>query len=141
MRAISALFWLSFLAASAQAQLFTDNFTRGSDPGPLNPWVIGPGSEAGNWVVTGGALVGGPNTSDSFGFAYVTNSWTDYSVQARVRFSSVNADAGGILIRAAITQPGFRLMVPAHRTVWNWSNFNTGELMNTPTRPGSRCKE
>jgi len=79
-------------ASVAGAQIFTDDFTRGTDPGPLAPWV----SDSGNWSVTGGALKGGTNDQDSFGFAYVANSWTNYSVQARVRFSTINADAGGI---------------------------------------------
>src|ERR1051325_10361614 len=76
----------------AEGQIFSDDFTRGMDPGPLSPWV----PYSGVWSVTGGALKGGTNDTDSFAFAYVTNSWTNYSVQARIRFSSVNADAGGI---------------------------------------------
>ncbi len=79
-------------AAVAEAQLFTDDFTRGTDPGPLSPWT----AYSETWTVTGGALKGGPNTLNSFAFCYITNSWTNYSVQARIRFSSVNADAGGI---------------------------------------------
>jgi hypothetical protein len=79
-------------AAVAEAQLFSDDFTRGTDPGPLSPWV----SYSGNWTVTGGALKGGTNDLNDFAFCYVTNSWTNYSVQARIRFSSINADAGGI---------------------------------------------
>jgi hypothetical protein len=76
----------------AEAQLFSDDFTRNTDPGPLSPWV----ADSGTWSVTGGALKGGTNANDSFAFAYITNSWTNYSVQARVRFSSTSADAGGI---------------------------------------------
>jgi len=91
MRLFLALF-VCFYAAVAEAQLFSDNFTRGTDPGPLSPWV----NYSGAWSVTGGALKGGANALDTFAFAYVTNSWTDYSVQARIRFSSINADAGGI---------------------------------------------
>src|SRR3954452_13483066 len=79
MRALTALFLLAFLAAPARGQLFTDNFTRGADPGPLTPWVIQSGGEVGAGWSTGGALVGGANGADSFGFAYVTNNWTDYS--------------------------------------------------------------
>jgi hypothetical protein len=79
-------------ASIADAQLFSDDFARGTDPGPLSPWI----ANSGTWSVTGGALKGGTNANDSFAFAYVTNSWTNYSVQARVRFSSTSADAGGI---------------------------------------------
>jgi hypothetical protein len=91
MRILLAL--LSCLCASvAHAQLFSDDFTRNTDPGPLSPWV----AYSGTWSVTGGTLKGGTNANDSFAFAYITNSWTNYSVQARVRFSSTSADAGGI---------------------------------------------
>jgi hypothetical protein len=91
MRILLALF-LCVCASVADAQLFSDDFTRDTDPGPLSPWV----AYSGTWSVTGGALKGGTNASDSFAFAYITNSWTNYSVQARVRFSSTSADAGGI---------------------------------------------
>ena len=91
MRILWALFVCAW-ASIADAQLFSDDFTRGSDPGPLSPWV----AYSGTWSVTGGSLKGGTNANDSFAFAYVTNSWTNYSVQARVRFSSTSADAGGI---------------------------------------------
>src|SRR5882724_2009921 len=91
MRLFLALF-LGLSAVVAEAQIFSDDFARDTDPGPLFPWV----SYSGNWSVTGGTLKGGTNALDSFGFAYVTNSWTDYSVQARVRFTSTSADAGGI---------------------------------------------
>src|SRR5213596_3387081 len=86
------LFLCVFVTDLAEAQLFFDDFTRGADPGPLAPWV----SEEGVWTVTGGALRGGANDLNSFAFAYLTNNWTDYSVQARIRFSSTSADAGGI---------------------------------------------
>jgi hypothetical protein len=85
-------FLVCALASIADAQLFSDDFTRGIDPGPLLPWI----ADSGTWTVTGGTLKGGTNANDSFAFAYVTNSWTNYSVQARVRFSSTSADAGGI---------------------------------------------
>jgi hypothetical protein len=91
MRILLALFVCAW-SSIADAQLFFDDFTRGTDPGPLSPWV----ADSGTWSVTGGALKGGTNANDSFAFAYVGNSWTNYSVQARVRFSSTNADAGGI---------------------------------------------
>jgi hypothetical protein len=90
MRIFLALFACVF-ATVTDAQLFSDDFTRDIDPGPLLPWVV----HSGAWSVTGGMLKV-TNVLDSFGFAYVTNSWTNYSVQARVRFSSTSADGGGI---------------------------------------------
>src|SRR6516165_3520077 len=91
-------FLLSFLtvfvlgASCGRAQLFSDNFSRATDPGPLSPWI----AKSGSWAVTGGQLAGGTNAANSFCFLYVTNMWSNYSVQARVRFSTVNADGGGI---------------------------------------------
>src|SRR5439155_43591 len=72
--------------------LFSDDFTRGTDPAALSlPWVV----QSGNWSVTGGALKGGTNTLMSYAFAYITNSWTNYSVQARLRFLT-NGFGGGL---------------------------------------------
>jgi VCBS repeat-containing protein len=88
----SAAFLLSlWLAPPAQAQLFSDNFTRGSDPGPLTPWI----AQSGNWTVTGGALKAGTNTTMTYGNLYITNNWSDYSVQARMQFP-VGAFGGGL---------------------------------------------
>ncbi len=92
MRIVCFFFFNLIALACAQAQLFTDDFSRGSDPSPLSPWI----AQSGAWSITGGALKGGTNAGNSFGFLYITNSWTNYSVQARVRFSTTNADGGGI---------------------------------------------
>jgi hypothetical protein len=70
---------------------FYDDFTRGTDPGPLAPWQL----EAGAWTVTGGMLNGGTNSLNSYGFVYLTNNWTDYQVQARLQFGP-NAYGGGV---------------------------------------------
>src|SRR4051812_50137563 len=78
------------LSAGAQAQLFSDNFTRGSDPGPLAPWVV----QSGVWTVTGGIMQAGTNATFSYGNANIANNWTNYTVQARVRFQA-NAFGGG----------------------------------------------
>jgi hypothetical protein len=76
----------------AQAQAFSDDFTRATDPGPLDPWT----TSGGDWSVTGGALQSDLQDPETFAFAYVTNNWANYSVQARVRFSTSEADMGGI---------------------------------------------
>src|SRR3954452_12385432 len=79
--------------ALAQGQSFFDDFSRGSDPGPLTPWSV----QSGAWSVTGGALKAGANATSSFAYAYVANpSWTNYSVEALVRFSTTSAYGGGI---------------------------------------------
>jgi VCBS repeat-containing protein len=80
------------LSAPLRAQLFSDNFTRGTDPGPLAPWLV---SQSTNWVVTGGVLRGGTNVPQSYGYAYITNTWINYSVQARLQFA-VGVFGGGI---------------------------------------------
>ena len=72
--------------------LFTDSFARSSDPGPLSPWLL----QADNWAVTGGALQGGPDPASSYGNVYLTNNWTNYSVQATIQFSSTSAYGGGV---------------------------------------------
>ena len=70
------------LSVQSMASLFFDNFDRTTDPGPLAPWA----AQSGNWTVTGGALVGGTNLLQSYGYALLTNSWANYSVEARLRF-------------------------------------------------------
>jgi Bacterial Ig domain/Immunoglobulin domain len=89
---LSAPATLTVISTNVGAQLFADDFSRGSDPGPLTPWI----AQSGTWTVTAGVLKGGTNAAQTSTFAYVTNTWTNYSVQARVRFSAINGDGGGI---------------------------------------------
>ena len=119
--------------------LFSDDFTRGTDPGPLSPWV----AQVGNWTVTGGALLGGSNTLYSYGFAALSNSWTNFQVEGRIRFPA-GAFGGGL---------GARLdaVAGAHYGAWiypegssggssvlkvvkfqNWTNFG---YLNIPYAP------
>src|SRR5947209_6202376 len=79
-------------APKLQAQAFSDDFTRGTDPGPVAPWVV----QVGSWTVTGGAMQGGVNPQQTYAFSYITNTLTDYSVQAQIRFSTTSAWGGGI---------------------------------------------
>src|SRR6185436_4779988 len=67
---------------NANPVTFADDFARGSDPGPVAPWVV----RAGAWVVTGGEMQGGTNATQTYANVYLTNSWSDYAVQARLRF-------------------------------------------------------
>jgi hypothetical protein len=71
--------------------LFSDNFTRSNNPGPLAPWL----DEAGTWAVTGGVLVGGPDAPDSYAYVYITNSWSNYTAQAQFQFQT-NGYGGGL---------------------------------------------
>src|SRR5215510_12778525 len=85
------LFGLLSLAGAVHGQLFSDNFTRGSDPGPLTPWL----TNSGQWTVTGGTMQAGLNPTLSYANAYITNNWTNYLVQGRFRFQA-NAFGGGL---------------------------------------------
>ena len=80
------------LSITAVGVLFSDGFSRLADPGPLSPWVV----HSGNWAATGEVLDAGTNTLQSYGYAYITNSWTDFSVEGRIRFSTTNAWGGGL---------------------------------------------
>ncbi|HEX5220863.1 MAG TPA: MBG domain-containing protein [Verrucomicrobiae bacterium] len=64
--------------------LFADDFSRGEDPGPLSPWI----PYTGNWMVSAGALNGGANPPQAYGFAHINGNWNDYSVEGRLRFPS-----------------------------------------------------
>lgn len=74
--------------------LFIDSFARAADPGLLSPWMV----QAGNWSVTGGGMVGGTNVLNSYGYAFLTNMWTDYTAQALIRFSP-GSFGGGLATR------------------------------------------
>jgi hypothetical protein len=88
---LSAPATLTVVSTNTSAQLFSDDFTRGTDPGPIAPWL----AQSGNWTVTGGAMRGGTNTLHTYANAYLTNSWTNFAVQAQVRFPS-GGFGGGI---------------------------------------------
>ena len=67
--------------------LFYDNFSSGQ----VSPWVV----ETGNWAVAGGALISSLNPAGNYGFAYLTNVWTNFAVQGQVAFAA-NSYGGGI---------------------------------------------
>ena len=94
--------------------LFYDDFTRGTDPGPLTPWI----PAVGNWTNTAGTMRGGNNPTFSYGFAYITNLFSDYAVQARVQFPS-NAFGGGI-------GSCFDSASGAHYAAWVYPENSTG---------------
>src|SRR5437879_3774422 len=106
----------NFAMPTAHAQLFSDDFTRGTDPGPLLYWT----PFTGNWTVTGGAMRGGPNTNSGYGYVYTsTNSFTNFSVQAKIKFP-VGAFGGGL---------GGRLdrVVGSHYAAWIYPENITGD--------------
>src|SRR4051794_19410299 len=99
---------------NVKAQVFYDNFTRGSDPGPIAPWS----AVAGTWTTTGGTMRSGPNTTFSYGNAVITNRFTNCTVQARVQFP-VGAFGGGVGGRLD-TNTG------AHYAAWVYPETSTG---------------
>jgi hypothetical protein len=80
---------------------FSDDFSRGSDPGSLAPWFM----RLGSWTVTGGQLLGGTNVLQAYANVYLTNSWADYAVQAQfcLAAGAYGAGLGGRLNPAAGT--------------------------------------
>ncbi|MFO1511864.1 MAG: Ig-like domain-containing protein [Verrucomicrobiota bacterium] len=71
--------FLSTVSFLAHAQNFSDDFTRATNSASILPWQ----NQAGNWVITNGVFRGGPNASDTYGFAYITNSLTNCTVSAQ----------------------------------------------------------
>src|ERR1700722_6195405 len=87
---------IAWFATTAHSQvLFSDNFSRTNDPAPITPWLE-PGTVTANWEITGGTMLGTVPTANNYGIVYLTNSLTNYSVQAQMRFSSSNAFGGGV---------------------------------------------
>src|SRR5205085_7463370 len=82
--------------------------------GPLNAWNIA----AGTWNVTGGAFEGAGTSLGSYAFSYITNSWTNYSVAARIQFPA-GGYGGGI---------GARLnpLTGEHYAAWIYPENSTG---------------
>jgi hypothetical protein len=71
---------------------FSDDFNRPANLlNSLFPWV----AVAGNWSPVGGTLHGTLSTPGSYGLIYLTNTWPNYTVQARVQFPT-GAFGGGI---------------------------------------------
>jgi hypothetical protein len=103
------------IAVSPAGAIFADNFSRATSPGSLAPWI----PQSGAWMLSDGALVCGPNIPQIYSYAYLTNTWSDYAVQARVRFSISNAWGGGI---------GGRLnpATGAHYALWLYPDASPG---------------
>src|SRR5262249_51037221 len=70
---------------------FSDDFTRTTNTASVAPWII----QSGNWAITNGAMQAGTNVLNTYGFAYITNRWTDYAVEARIQFPA-GTFGGGI---------------------------------------------
>jgi hypothetical protein len=91
--------------------LFNDDFTRCD--GSLTPWQL----YLGTWNIGGGVMQGGSQAGD-YGNCYLTNSWTDYAVQAMVQFptGAFGGGLGGRLNRAS----------GAHYAAWIYPEGSSG---------------
>jgi hypothetical protein len=70
--------------------LFSDDFTRPTDPGLLESWT----NWTGNWTVTGG--VASATSASGYTMAYTGIGSNDYWLEAQVRFSSTGMWGGGL---------------------------------------------
>src|SRR5262245_16598019 len=83
-----------WIGTASAATLFSDNFDDGNAAG----WT----TSGGSWLVVSGSYQQSGTSADAKAQAGTT-SWTDYSVQARVRlnsFGSNTARAAGVVARA-----------------------------------------
>jgi len=99
------------IMVQAPGELFQDDFTRPTNGGPILPWVqetttnvLHTGNEGsvgvlGVWNVSN-HVMNATSPPNCYGYAYYPGAgWTNYSVQAQIRFSSSNAASAGILGR------------------------------------------
>jgi hypothetical protein len=87
----------------APGELFYDNFARPSNNGSVFPWVpvlntSGASPVLGTWGITNSLLIG-YSRADSYGYIYFNTNWTDYAVQAQIRFAANNASSAAIFGR------------------------------------------
>ena len=73
--------------------LFSDDFRRCTGTA-LNPWQVAPDPSAGQWSLGGGTMQGSSQLG-SYGYCYLNDAWTNYSVQADIQFPA-GAFGGGL---------------------------------------------
>jgi len=99
----------------APGELFYDNFARPTNSGSVFPWTpvsdtSGPLPVLGTWGITNSLLIG-HSPPYSYGYIYFNTNWTDYSVQAQIRFAANNASSAAIFGRLNVA-------VGAQYSVW-----------------------
>ena len=113
------------LMVVAPGELFYDNFSRPTNGGSIYPWApvsntSGLFPVSGAWGVANGLLIGnGPFYT--YGYACFNTNWTDYSVQAQMRFAANNAASAGVLGRLNAASS-------AHYDVWIYPEGSTEDL-------------
>ena len=91
-------------------ELFYDIFSRNT----IFPWV----NQLGTWGVTNNVLVGSSSLND-YGYAYYNGNWTNYSVQAQIRFPATNAYGGALGGRLnPVTGARYTLWVYPENSPW-----------------------
>jgi len=117
---LPALFLSVFFANSGPAYattnetLFCDDFAR-ANHAPPSPWI----TQSGEWNISGDELCVGPDSLYSYGYSYIATNWTDYSVQAEVKYAEIAYGAG----------LGGRLdpTTGAHYAVWVYPEHSIGK--------------
>ncbi len=120
------------LMVLAPGELFYDNFSRPTAGGSVFPWtsvsnITGYAPILGAWGITNNLLIGN-SFSNSYGYAYFNTNWTDYSVQAQIRFAANNAASAGLLGRLNATGTN-----SAHYDVWVYPEASTEPLGSNGT--------
>ncbi|MGO8931054.1 MAG: Ig-like domain-containing protein, partial [Limisphaerales bacterium] len=99
-------------------KLLADNFSRSL----LWPWI----QQSGTSSLANDALLT-TSAANSYAFAYISNNWTDYTVQGQVQFSTTSAWGGGIGGRLNPT-------TGAHYAAWVYPEGSQGDdYPNPPT--------
>jgi len=87
----------------APGELFYDNFARPTNGGSVFPWTPVSSTNGalpvlGAWGITNSLLIG-YSPFYSYGYLYFDTNWTDYSVQAQIRFAANNASSAAVFGR------------------------------------------
>jgi len=111
----------------APGELFYDNFARPTNSGSVFPWVsvsnlMGWVPVTGTWGITNNLLIG-HSPSLCYGYAYFNTNWTDYSVQAQIRFAANNAASAGIIGRLNVASTN-----SSHYDLWVYPEESTEPL-------------
>jgi len=115
------------LMVVAPRELFYDNLARPTNSSATFPWIAvsnttGWAPVTGTWGITNNVLIG-RSFSNSYGYVYFYTNWTDYSVQAQIRFAANNAASAGLLGRLNATGTN-----SAHYDVWVYPEKSTEPL-------------
>jgi len=103
------------ISVTRPGEFFADDFNRTVAANQISPWTL----QSGTWSITNGVLTG-VSSLNNYGSAYISGStWSNYTVQAKVQFDSINALGGGL---------GGRLnpVTGAHYAAWIYPEGSVG---------------